>query len=189
MSRWMRTGIAVGAVLACLAAVAVAQAALGKLKVEITANGEPVDGADARVDLLPAGGGRTVVAEANRVAEVPAGIYQVKATLIDALDDPVRTQDDVRVVAGEQATVKIDFEVSRITLVCRKGETDVQGEVKIRRPGASAWLGPVRCGEPFLVSGGTYEAQVTVAGGGAPVAIDRVQIMSGATQRLPLHLP
>jgi len=186
MTRWMRTGIAVGALLACVAAVAAGQAALGRLKVEITANGEA---ADAEVELQPAGGGRTVTVEANRAAEVPAGAYRVKATLTAALDDPVRTQDDVRVTAGALTAVRIDFDVSRITLVCRRGDTDVQGEVKIRRPGASAWLGPVRCGEPFLVSGGTYEARVTAAGASAPVAIDRVQIMAGATQRLPLHLP
>ncbi|NMC69106.1 MAG: hypothetical protein GYA57_03440 [Myxococcales bacterium] len=186
MRRWMRTGIAVGALLACVAAVAAAQAALGKVKVEITANGETVD---AEVELQPAGGGRTVTVEANRAEEVPAGTYHVKATLTAALDDPVRTQDDVRVAAGAQTAVQIDFEVSRITLVCRRGDTDVPGEVSIRRPGASIWLGPVRCGEPFLVTGGTYEARVTAEGASAPVAIDRVQIMAGATQRLPLHLP
>ncbi|MBN1774249.1 MAG: hypothetical protein JXB32_23520, partial [Deltaproteobacteria bacterium] len=135
------------------------------------------------------GGGATLAVEANRELEVPVATYRVKVTLTEALDDPVRSQDDVRVAAGAPATVKIDFEVSRITLVCRKGDADVQGEVKIRRPGASTWLGPVRCGEPFVVSGGSYEAQVTAAGASAPVTIDRVQIMAGATQRLPLHLP
>jgi len=182
----MRTGVAVGVVLACLAGVAVAQATLGKLKVEVTANGEAAAG---KVEIVPGGGGATVTTEGGRVVELPAGTYQVKTTLTEALDDPVRTQEDVRVTAGALATVKTEFEVSRITLVCRKGDADVQGEVKIRRPGASAWLGPVRCGEPFLVSGGSYEAQVTAAGATAPVTIDRVQIMAGATQRLPLHLP
>ena len=186
MRRWMRTGIAIGALVACAAAVAAGQVALGRLKVEITANGEP---SDAKVELQPAGGGRSVIVEANRAAEVPAGTYRVRATLTAALDNPVRTRDDVRVTAGAQTAVRIDFDVSHITLVCRRGDSDVQGEVKIRRPGAAAWLGPVRCGEPFLVSGGTYEALVTVAGASAPVAIERVQIMAGATQRLPLHLP
>jgi hypothetical protein len=182
----MRTGIAVGALLVCVAGVAVAQAAVGKLKVELTANGEAAGG---RVEVRPAGGGAAVTAEAGRALELPAGTYQVKVTLTEALDDPVRTQDEVRVTAGAQAVVTVDFEVSRITLVCRQGDTDVQGEVKIRRPGAATWLGPVRCGEPFVVSGGSYEAQVTAAGASAPVTIDRVQIMAGATQRLPLHLP
>jgi hypothetical protein len=183
----MRTGIAVGALLVCLAGLAAAQAALGKLKVEVTANGEAAVG---KVELLPAAGGAALAtSDGGGVFDVPAGTYQVKATLTEALDDPVRTQDGVQVTAAAPATVKIDFEVSRITLVCRKGDTDVQGELKIRRPGSSAWLGPVRCGEPFLVSGGSYEAQVTAAGAAAPVTIDRVQIMAGATQRLALQLP
>ena len=186
MGRAMRTGIAVGILLACMASIAAAQAAVGKLMVAVTANGEAAVG---RVEVLPAGGGAAVTTEGGRAVDVPVGTYQVKVTLTEALDDPVRTQDAVQVTAGAQATVTVDFEVSRITLVCRKGEADVQGEVKIRRPGASAWLGPVRCGEPFLVSGGSYEAQVTAAGAATPVTIDRVQIMAGATQRLPLHLP
>ncbi|MBN1771584.1 MAG: hypothetical protein JXB32_10000, partial [Deltaproteobacteria bacterium] len=102
MRRLVRTGIAVGALLACAAGVVAAQAALGKLKVEVTANGETV-GAD--VELLPAGGGATLAVEANRELEVPVGTYRVKATLTEALDDPVRSEDDVRVAAGAPATV------------------------------------------------------------------------------------
>jgi len=167
--------------------LATAQGALGKLKVTVTANGEA---AAATVEVLPAAGGAAVAhGEGGKVLDVPAGTFEVRATLTEAIDDPVQTKSGVVVTAGAQADVSIDFEVARVTLVCRKGGADVTGTVKIRRPGASGWLPEVRCGEAFLVSGGTYEAQVTVTGAAQPVSIDRVQIMSGATQRLPLNLP
>jgi hypothetical protein len=126
---------------------------------------------------------------AAAVLEVPPGTYDVKVTLTDAIDDPARTKDAVTVASGAEVAVAVDFEVARVTLVCRRGETDLAGDVRLRRPGTSSWLPAVRCGEAFLVSGGTYEAEVSIAGVAQVVRLPRLQFMSGATQRLPVPVP
>jgi hypothetical protein len=94
----------------------------------------------------------------------------------------------IDVAAGAEKTAHVDFQVGRAALVCRRGDADVAGQARIRRPGTALWLPTVRCGESFLVSGGTYEAEVTPDGASVPVVIDRLQIMAGATQRLPVEL-
>jgi hypothetical protein len=171
---------------ACFATIAVAQVATGKLTVELTANGQAAAGT---VEILPAQGGSAAAQGASGAAfDVPAGAYDVKATLTDAIDDPQRTIGGIDVAAGEGRTVRVDFQVGRVTLVCRKGDVDVTGDAKLRRPGSSAWLPAVRCGETFLVSGGTYEAQVTASGATQAVSIDFLQVMAGAAQRLPIDL-
>ena len=180
-----RASIWVGAV-ACFATIAVAQGTSGKLTMELTTNGQPT----ARtIEILPAQGGAAAAQGASGAAyDVPAGAYDVKATLTDALDDPQRTMGGIDVAADAARTVRVDFQVGRVTLVCRKAGADVPGDAKLRRPGSSAWLPSVRCGEAFLVSGGTYEAQVTASGAAQAVAIDFLQIMAGAAQRLAIDL-
>ncbi len=186
MKRAMKTASLLVVAAACFATLAAAQTATGKLTVELTANGQ---GATGTVEILPAQGGAAAAQGATGTTfEVPAGAYDVKATLTDAIDDPQRTMGGIDVAAGAARTVRVDFQLGRVTLVCRKAGADVAGEAKLRRPGSSAWLPVVRCGETFLVSGGTYEAQVTAAGAAQPVSIDFLQIMSGATQRLPVEL-
>jgi len=168
------------------AGVAAAQAAAGKLQVEITANGEPAAG---KIELLPAGGGNPVASgDAGTTLDVPAGTWDVKATLTAAIDRPSRTEPGVVVGPGGPAVVRVEFSVARATFVCRRGDTAVGGHVRLRRPGA-AWLPAVRCDEPFVVSGGAYEAELTVDGGGPTVAVPRVQLMAGATQRRQLDVP
>jgi hypothetical protein len=182
----MRTASLLLVALAFSAGLAAAQGTGGKLRVQITANGEPAAGT---VEVFPSAGGPAVVrGDGGTLLDVAAGTYDVKATLTEALDDPVRMRGGIDVAAGAEKTAHVDFQVGRAALVCRRGDADVAGQARIRRPGTALWLPTVRCGESFLVSGGTYEAEVTPDGASVPVVIDRLQIMAGATQRLPVEL-
>lgn len=165
-----------------------AQSARGKLRVSVMANGEAAEGS---VEVLQIGGGATAASgPAAETLDVPPGTYDLRVTLTQAIDDPTTTCEGVVVVAGAETAIDVDFEVSRLTLVCRDGDAEVAGTVRMRRPGAARWLPDVRCGETFLVSGGTYEAEVRSASGSpaAVTLIERLQVMSGGTQSLPLAL-
>lgn len=182
-----RAGIGFGAALALVAAGgALAQPApRGTVRVEVTANGTD---ADAQIELLPPAGGTAAATGAPRTPlAVPPGTWNVRVTLTGALDRPARTREAVAVAAGAETSVRVDFEVAEVAFACRKGTAEASGEVRIRRPGASAWLPPVACGRTFLVSGGTYEAQATV--GGTSVQVEALQIVAGAVQRLPITAP
>jgi len=182
-NRW--TGLLAPAFAVAAAGVVFAQSN-GTLRVDVTASLEP---AEASVEVLPQGGGEAVASGSSGGAfDLPPGTYDVEVTLTEAIDDPVKTKRGLRVEAGLENSVTVNFDASRVTLVCRRGDGAVEGKVRIRRPGAGAWLPDVRCGEAFIVSGGSYEAEVTPATGPV-VAVDRLQIMSGATQRIPVAIP
>jgi hypothetical protein len=188
MKRTMRTASLLLVTLACAAGLAAAQSRStgGTLTVEVTANGEHAAGT---VEVFPAAGGpSTVHGDAGTALPVPPGTYDVQATLTDAIDHPQHRRGGIDVAAAAARTAHIDFQIGRVTLVCRKAGLDVPGAARIRRPGASAWLPEVRCGREFLVSGGTYEGEITPDGAANATRVDLLQIMEGATQRLPVDL-
>ena len=169
-----------------LAGLAGAQDAPGKLDVRLTANGSPASGS---FEVLPSQGGPAVgQSPAGTPVDVPAGVYDVKATLTEAIDRPSRSRGGVEVEAGAVRVLRIDFQVGRVTLLCRKDGETVAADVSLRRPGRSSWLPAVHCGVPFLVSGGTYEADVTLEGAATGILVPRLQIMAGTTQRLAVDL-
>ncbi|MBI5491070.1 MAG: hypothetical protein HY905_27310 [Deltaproteobacteria bacterium] len=172
--------------LAALAGAAGAQDARGKLEVRLTANGEPAAGT---VEIFPSQGGPSAYAgPTGTPVELPAAVYDVKVTLTDAIDHPTRSRGGIEVTVGNDRTVHIDFQVGRVTLLCRKDGEALDAEISLRRPGSSNWLPAVHCGVPFLVSGGTYEADVTPLDSLTGVQAGPLQIMSGTTQRLAIDL-
>ncbi|MBI5501900.1 MAG: hypothetical protein HY907_16775 [Deltaproteobacteria bacterium] len=172
--------------LAALAGAAGAQDAQGTLDVRLSANGEPAAGT---VTIFPSAGGPAAYdGPANAPAALPHGVYDVKATLTDAIDHPTRSRGGIELTAGDDRTIHIDFQVGRVTLLCRKNGTALDAEISLRRPGSSTWLPAVHCGVPFLVSGGTYEADITPLDSTTGTPAGTLQIMAGTTQRLALDL-
>jgi hypothetical protein len=186
MERMTKTLSAVVFVMVGLAGLADAQDAPGRLDVRLTANGAPAAGS---FEILPSQGGPAVgQGPAGTPLDVPAGVYDVKATLTEAIDRPTRSRGGVEVEAGADRVLRIDFQVGRVTLLCKKDGETVSADVALRRPGRSSWLPAVQCGVPFLVSGGTYEADVTLEGASTGIHVPRLQIMAGTTQRLAVEL-
>ena len=186
MERMTKTLCTVVFLMVGLAGLAGAQDAPGKLEVRLTANGSPATGS---FEVLPSQGGPAVgQGPAGTPLAVAAGVYDIKATLTEAIDRPTRSRGGVEVEAGADRVLRIDFQVGRVTLLCRKDGETLSAEVALRRPGSSAWLPAVRCGVAFLVSGGTYEADVTPDGASTALRVPRLQIMAGTTQRLAVDL-
>ncbi len=176
-------------ILAVVAATAAAQTTQGKLKVNVTANGRA---ASATMDVLAAGDRAALASgDAGRAVDVPAGAYELRVVLTEAIDRPVLSRSGIVVEAGRETAVDVDFEVGRVTLMCGGAGYEADAKARIRRPGAPGWLPEVRCGEEFLISGGTYETEIVAGAGRDRVVfpVRRIQVMGGATQALRLEAP
>jgi hypothetical protein len=192
-NRWksaVRTAVALAALAACAAAAA-AQEAPGRVAVAVLALDEP---AAARIQVFRDRDDTPVAAgAAGEPIELPAGSWRIVATLEAAIDRPERGRHGVLVRSGETTALTINFNVARVTLRCLwNDDAEATGAVKLRRPGESEWLPEVPCGAPFLVSGGTYEAEARIAhpdGRTATVHVDRLQDVNGGVQALPVRVP
>lgn len=163
----------------------------GTLKVTATFNGSPVaapievrrTGQSDIVDSVTLGGGRT---EAE--FSLPPGRYDIRAVFPDAVDGAADVREGLRIRSGETTTHEFAFDsISQVTLECKRGGRNVSGKIKLRRPGGTDYPFEVQCGDEFFISGGAWEAEVTVGGGRNPLILQTsIQIVGGGVVRTPI---
>lgn len=163
----------------------------GTLKVTATFNGSPVNapievrrtGQSEIVESMTLGGGRT---EAE--FRLPPGRYDIRAAFPGAVDGAADVREGLRIRSGETATHEFSFDsISQVTLECKRGGRNVSGKIKLRRPGGTDYPFEVQCGSEFFISGGAWEAEVTIGGGRNPLILQtNVQIVGGGVVRTPI---
>jgi hypothetical protein len=165
----------------------------GTLEVTATFNGEPAEGP---VEVRRAGqenveaAGAVSRARTTESFSLPPGRYDVRVLYPPAIDQAADVRENFRVRSGQTSRIDFSFEnVSQVTLECKRGGRSTAGSVRLRRPRAETWLPAVRCNESFYISGGPFEAEVTVGSGrGALVITTDQQIVGGGIVRTPIEI-
>lgn len=165
----------------------------GTLKVTATFNGSSVDapievrrtGQSDVVDSVTLGAGRT---EAQ--FSLPPGRYDIRAVFPGAVDSAADVREGLRIRSGESANHEFAFDsISQVTLECKRGGRNVNGTIKLRRPGGTDYPFQVECGNEFFISGGAWEAEVQVGSGRSPLILQTtVQIVGGGVLRTPIMI-
>ncbi|MBN1769832.1 MAG: hypothetical protein JXB32_01120, partial [Deltaproteobacteria bacterium] len=137
------------------------------------------------VESATLGGGRTELE-----FSLPAGRYDIRAVFPGAVDSAADVREGLRVREGETATHEFAFDsISQVTLECKRGGRNVSGKIKLRRPGGTDYEFEVQCGNEFFISGGAWEAEVTVGSGRSPLILQTtVQIVGGGVLRTPIMI-
>jgi hypothetical protein len=165
----------------------------GTLKIKATFNGSTVaalieirrTGQTDVVDSATMGGGMD---EAQ--FSLPPGRYDIRAVFPGAVDNAADVREGLRIRSGETANHEFAFDsVAQVTLECKRGGRNVNGKIKLRRPGGTDYPIEVECGNEFFIGGGEWEAEVTVGSGRSPLILQTsVHINGGGVLRTPIMI-
>jgi hypothetical protein len=164
----------------------------GTMIVNVTFNGSPVDGAEVRVHRT----GQEAVEQSRTLTggavdatfELPPGRYDVSVPFPGAIDGMADGQQGLRIETGRTKRVTIPFDsLAQVTLNCQRGGRNTNGTIRLRRTGSTDFLPEVRCQQEFRISGGAWEAEVTIGGGRSGVQVTTtVNITGGGVIETPI---
>lgn len=164
----------------------------GTLKVTATFNGAAVA---ATIEVRRTG--ETEVRETRTLSgdqaaefSLPPGRYDVRAVYPGAIDAAADVREGQRIESG--ATRRVDFafdSISQVTIECKKGGRNVNGTIRLRRPGGTEYPFEARCQEEFIISGGAWEAQVTLGTGRGAMSVEApLTIVGGGVVHTPIMI-
>lgn len=149
----------------------------GRLKVKVSAGGER---ASAKLRIITASVDPQVVDEgtSEQTFDLPAGRYDVEATITTTLDPAQKRLQDVPVKAGETTERTLDFPVGTIKLQPMRGNSQVRSKVRWRYGGGGDWFEKTsNTGEEVLLSAGRYDAEIMI--GKMAITINDIQVYEG----------
>jgi hypothetical protein len=165
----------------------------GTLIVKVTFNGAAIDspieirrtGQPDVVESATLSGGTM-----EATFSLPPGRYDVRAGFPQAIDGAAEVKEAIRIQSGQDKTVEFTFDsMSQVTLECKRGGRNASGTIRLRRPGATDYLPEARCQEEFFITGGAWEAEVTIGGGRGGIQITTtLQIVGGGVIRTPIMI-
>ena len=164
----------------------------GKLVVEVSFNGAAVEGAEVRVyrtgqeevqQSITLTGGLTAAE-----FDLPPGRYDVRVPFPASLDAGSDGQEGFRIETGRTKRITLPFDsIAQVTLQCSRNGRNTNGTIRLRREGATDFLPEVRCQEEFYITGGTWEAEVTIGGGRGGVQVTTtVHVQGGGSVTTPI---
>lgn len=149
----------------------------GRLKVKISAGGEP---GSAKLRIITASAEPQVVDEGSseQTYDLPAGRYDVEATISTTLDPAQKRLQDVPVKAGETTERTIEFPVGTLKLQPMRGNSPVKSKVRWRYGGGGDWFEKTsNTGEEITLSAGRYDAEIMI--GKMAITISDIQVYEG----------
>lgn len=119
---------------------------------------------------------------------LPPGRYAVSASFPGSVDNAHDVRENQRIRSDRTLDIDFTFEnISQVTLTCVSNRRSTSGTIRLRRIGADDWLTQVRCGQEFIISGGSYEAEVSV-GRNTVIQIPQLQITGGGRVTSPIDI-
>ena len=164
----------------------------GKLVVEVSFNGAAVEGAEVRVYRT----GQEAVQESITLTggltaaefDLPPGRYDVRVPFPHSLDAGSDGQEGFRIETGRTKRITLPFDsIAQVTLQCSRNGRNSNGTIRLRRQGGTEFLPEVRCQEEFYITGGTWEAEVTLGSGRSGVQVTtNVHVQGGGSVTTPI---